>query len=184
MAVTPGLVIELMVVALLGVTIGYCIVLDKRLRAVRADETMMRRTVVELSGATDRAERAIEGLRNTLGETDRTLAERLRVAERYTADLEDQIRSGDQVLDRISRIISTAGVTPAVARTLAAAAAQAPGASPPKSSPSAKPPFAASPSAAPRAAYPRYAGCGQGTGCPGAISRRPRVISHETGSPS
>ncbi|MCA0366748.1 MAG: DUF6468 domain-containing protein [Proteobacteria bacterium] len=117
--------IELMVVGLLCVTIGYCIVLDKRLRAVRADEAMMRKTVVELSGATERAERAIESLRATLGETDRTLAERLRVAERYTADLEDQIRTGDEVLGRISRIVSSAVETPGPAPLAAVAPAPA-----------------------------------------------------------
>lgn len=104
---TFGFMIELLVVGLLLVTIGYCAVLDRRLRAVRQDEQMMRKTVVDLSAATERAERAIESLRHTLGDCDRTLAERLRVAERYTTDLEDQIRSGDDVLARISRIVST-----------------------------------------------------------------------------
>lgn len=102
-----GMVIELMVVGLLGVTIGYCMLLDRRLRAMRQDEQVMRRTVLELGVATERAERAIESLRHTLGDCDRTLAERLRVAERYTADLEEQIRSGDDILNRISRIVST-----------------------------------------------------------------------------
>lgn len=109
-----GMVIELMVVGLLCVTIGYCILLDRRLRAVRQDEQVMRKTVIELSAATERAERAIDSLRHTLGDCDRTLAERLRVAERYTADLEDQIRSGDDILNRISRIVSTSGDQPAV----------------------------------------------------------------------
>ncbi|MCZ8188062.1 MAG: DUF6468 domain-containing protein [Beijerinckiaceae bacterium] len=109
MAGNLGLVIELMVVGLLVVTIGYCIMLDRRLRQVRQDEAVMRKTVVELGAATERAERAIDALRATLGDCDRTLAERLRVAERYTADLEDQIRSGDDILNRISRIVSTTG---------------------------------------------------------------------------
>jgi len=112
-----GMVIELMVVGLLCVTIGYCILLDRRLRAVRQDEQIMRKTVIELGTATERAERAIESLRHTLGDCDRTLAERLRVAERYTADLEDQIRSGDDILNRISRIVSTSADQPAVEAT-------------------------------------------------------------------
>jgi Domain of unknown function (DUF6468) len=125
-----GLVIELMVVGLLCVTIGYCMVLDKRLRAVRADEAVMRKTVVELSTATERAERAIDSLRHTLGDCDRTLAERLRVAERYTADLEDQIRTGDEVLGRISRIVSSAVEGPAPGAAPLAAPAPAPVARP------------------------------------------------------
>lgn len=109
-----GIVIELMVVGLLAVTIGYCVMLDRRLRAVRQDEQIMRKTVVELGAATERAERAIDSLRHTLGDCDRTLAERLRVAERYTTDLEDQIRTGDDILNRISRIVSTTAETPAL----------------------------------------------------------------------
>lgn len=100
-----GMIIELMVLGLLVVTIGYCMLLDRRLRAVRQDEKIMRKTVNDLSQATERAERAIESLKTTLGDCDRTLAERLRVAERYAADLEDQIRTGDDVLNRITRIV-------------------------------------------------------------------------------
>ncbi|MCA3623392.1 MAG: chemotaxis protein [Methylobacterium sp.] len=103
-----GLIIEVLVGGLLIVTIGYCILLDRRLRAVRADEAVMRKTVIDLSMATDRAERAIDALKHTLGDCDRTLGDRLRVAERYAVDLEDQIRSADDVLSRISRIVTTA----------------------------------------------------------------------------
>jgi uncharacterized membrane-anchored protein YjiN (DUF445 family) len=109
-----GIAIELIVVALMGVTIGYCVLLDRRLRAVRQDEQAMRKTVLDLSVATERAERAIEALKHTLGDCDRTLGERLKAAERYANDLEDQIRSGDEVLDRINRIVATALDTPGV----------------------------------------------------------------------
>ncbi|MCZ8269428.1 MAG: DUF6468 domain-containing protein [Beijerinckiaceae bacterium] len=109
-----GLMIELIVGGLLVVTIGYCVLLDRRLRAMRADEAVIRKTINDLSMATDRAERAIDALKHTLGDCDRTLGERLRVAERYASDLEDQIRSGDDVLNRISRIVSTALDSPVV----------------------------------------------------------------------
>lgn len=109
-----GVVIELIVVGLMGTTIGYCVLLDRRLKAVRQDEAVMRKTVMELSVATERAERAIDALRHTLGDCDRTLAERLRVAERYATDLEEQIRTGDDVLNRITRIVSTALDSPVV----------------------------------------------------------------------
>ncbi len=101
-----SLLLEVMVIALLGITIVYCGILDRRLRIVRQDEAIMRRTVLDLGQATERAERAIEQLRQALGDCDRTLADRLRAAERYSVDLEDQIRSGDQVLERITRIVA------------------------------------------------------------------------------
>lgn len=109
-----GIIIELIVGGLMAVTIGYCVMLERRLRAVRQDETIMRKTVSELFAATERAERAVDCLRQTLGECDRTLADRLKAAERYAIDLEEQIRSGDDVLNRITRIVSTALDSPAI----------------------------------------------------------------------
>jgi hypothetical protein len=103
-----GLVIELAVVILLGFTVTYCIILDRRLQHLRADEKSMRQTVVDLGLATERAERAIDGLRHAHAECDQTLGERLRAAESTSTDLNESIRSGDEVLDRISRIVSTA----------------------------------------------------------------------------
>ena len=53
-----GLVIESLVAILLGLTIGYCIVLNKRLARMRSDESAMRGTIGELITATEFAERA------------------------------------------------------------------------------------------------------------------------------
>jgi len=107
MSAQLGFFLELIVAGLLLVTIGYCMMLDRRLRRLRQDEAVMKKNVAELSLATERAERAVEALRQTLGECDRTLADRLRVAERYAADLEGQIKSGDDVLNRISKIVTS-----------------------------------------------------------------------------
>jgi hypothetical protein len=103
-----GLVIEFAVVILLGFTVTYCIILDRRLQHLRADEKSMRQTVVDLGLATERAERAIDSLRQAHADCDNTLGERLRVAESTSAELSDNIKSGDEVLDRISRIVTTA----------------------------------------------------------------------------
>ncbi len=100
--------IELIVAGLLAVTVGYCILLDRRLVKLRANETAMRQTVVDLGLATERAERAIDALRNTLADCDRTLNDRLRSAEKKSSDLEGQIRTGDEVLDRIGKVVSAA----------------------------------------------------------------------------
>ena len=100
-----GFIIELVVVVLLGFTVLYCVILDRRLQRLRADETSMRQTVVSLGLATERAERATEGLRQILAECDRTLGDRLRAAADASAGLDEALRSGDQVLDRIGRIV-------------------------------------------------------------------------------
>lgn len=101
-----GLIIEALVAVLLAVAIGYCIVLDRRLQRIRLNEDEMRRTILELGSATERAERAVETLRDTVVDCDRTLAERLRAAERQSQDLAQQVKAGGEVLGRISRIVS------------------------------------------------------------------------------
>jgi hypothetical protein len=101
-------IIELVVVVLLGFTVTYCVILDRRLQRLRADETAMRRTVVDLGLATERADRAIDGLRQLLAECDRALGDRLRAAADASAGLDDAVRSGDEVLDRIGRIVAAA----------------------------------------------------------------------------
>jgi hypothetical protein len=103
-----SLIIELTVVILLGVTVTYCIILDRRLQKLRADETSMRQTVVDLGLATDRAERAIEGLRTMLSESDKTLGQNLKAAEATSAELVDTIRTGDEVMERIGQMMAGA----------------------------------------------------------------------------
>lgn len=102
------LLIESIVAILLAVTVAYCIMLDQRLKRLRADEQSIKQTVVDLGIATERAERAIDALRTTLSTFDQTLSERLRTAEARSGDLQEQIRSGDEVLDRIVQVVSVA----------------------------------------------------------------------------
>lgn len=127
MSFTIALIADVLVAVLLVATIGTCVVLSKRIERLKADESAMRRTVGELVAATDNAERAIAGLKVTLGETDKTLAERLRTAERYSADLSAQIEAGEQLLARITRIVEASRMIappPANAQPQAAQAAR------------------------------------------------------------
>jgi hypothetical protein len=101
---TVGLFIEGTVAILLLITIGYCYLLDRRLRRLRADEHMLRAGIAELITATETAERAIGGLKLTVADCDRTLGERLRAAERFSAEIERQLAAGEKVLRRISQI--------------------------------------------------------------------------------
>lgn len=103
------ILIEILVCVLLAATIGWCVLLDRRLRKLKADEQMMRRTVVDLIAATEKAERAVAGLRAVVTDCDETIAAHLREAERHTTDLAGYIRSGDDVIARIARIVETAG---------------------------------------------------------------------------
>ena len=113
-----GLMIEGLVAILLMITIGYCTLLNKRLRRFRADEQSLKATISELITATEIAERAIAGLKLTVRECDQNLGERLRTAERFSADIAKQITNGEDILARVSKIVS------------ASRPAEAPGAAP------------------------------------------------------
>lgn len=106
-------VIELIVAGLLATTIGYCVLLNRKLSRLRDNETMLRQTIAELIGATDNAERAIAGLRNTVKECDIHLSDRIRTAERFTADMDKQLRAGRDVIERIAQIAEAARISAA-----------------------------------------------------------------------
>jgi hypothetical protein len=103
-----GLMIESLVALLLVVTIGYCVVLNKRLKRLRADEEALRATISELITASEIAERAILGLKATAGEADRTLGQRLVDAERLSQELAAHVSRGNTVLERITQITEAA----------------------------------------------------------------------------
>ena len=122
---TINLIADVLVASLLVATIITCFILTKRIERLKADEAGMRQTVGALITATDNAERAIAGLKSTLGDCDRTLEERLRTAERYAADLAAQVEAGQAVMERIGQIVSAAtlvGVKEAPVETPAAPA--------------------------------------------------------------
>ena len=101
-----GLIIESLVAILLVLTIAYCVLLNKRLKRLRADEQALKATISELITATEIAERAIAGLQMTVRECDQNLGERLRTAERFSADMERQLESGEEILDRLACIVA------------------------------------------------------------------------------
>ncbi len=103
-----GIIIDGLVAILLVLTIGYCMMLNRRLKLLKADEQSLRATISELVTATEIAERAIGGLKLTVHECDTSLGERLRKAERVTIEIERSLVAGKELLGRLSQIV-TAG---------------------------------------------------------------------------
>jgi hypothetical protein len=99
-----GLVIEGLVAILLVLTIGYCIVLNSRLKMLKSDEQALKATISELITATEIAERAIAGLKLTVRDCDLSLGERLRNAEHLSGEIARQLDEGKTVLERLTRI--------------------------------------------------------------------------------
>jgi uncharacterized protein DUF6468 len=103
-----GFLVESMVSILLLLTILYCVRLNKQLRLLKADEQSLRATISELITATEIAERAIGGLKATMREGEATLSARLDRGEQMSADIERQLREGEELLSRIARIAGAA----------------------------------------------------------------------------
>jgi hypothetical protein len=104
-----GMIIEILVAILLMLTIGYCMLLNRRLKHLRADEGALRATIGELITATEIAERAIAGLKVTARDCELGLGERLTRAERITADLDRKLLACKEVVGLLSQTASAAG---------------------------------------------------------------------------
>lgn len=103
-----GMFIESAVAVLLALTIGYCMVLNNRLKRLHADKDMMRQMVADLVGATNLANQAIKELKQTAVEADLSLNARLEEAERFGIELANHVSAGTGLMERIARITSAA----------------------------------------------------------------------------
>ena len=108
MGLSLGLVIEGVVAILLATTIGYCMVLNRRITTLQADRTALQQMIADLVQATTMANTAIKGLRETAVEADETLNQRLNEAERFAIELANHVNSGQAVMDRIAKITQAA----------------------------------------------------------------------------
>jgi hypothetical protein len=103
-----GIAIESLVAVLLMLTVGYCMLLNKRLQRLKADEHSLKATIAELITATEIAERAIGGLKHTVRDVNEHLGSQLTAATQMSAHLKSQLAEGDGVIRRLSRIASAA----------------------------------------------------------------------------
>jgi hypothetical protein len=121
-----GIVIESLVAVLLMLTIGYCMLLNARLKRLKADEHSLKATIGELITATEIAERAIGGLKHTVRDVNENLGSQLTAATQMSAHLKNMLAEGDGVIRRLSRIAAAARPSePAEAPKVSAAKAVA-----------------------------------------------------------
>jgi len=111
-----GVVVETFVSLLLAVTIGYCVVLNGRLKRLHADKDALRQMIADLVQATDLANAAVRDLKATASETELALTSRLEEAERFGIELANHVAAGQGVMERIAKITAVAqsarGVAP------------------------------------------------------------------------
>jgi len=103
-----GIAIETLVAVLLMLTIGYCILLNKRLTRLKADEHSLKAVIAELITATEIAERAIGGLKHAVRDVNENLGSQLAAATQMSGQLHKQLGEAEIVVRRLSRIAGAA----------------------------------------------------------------------------
>ncbi|MFO1185900.1 MAG: DUF6468 domain-containing protein [Bauldia sp.] len=101
---TLGLVIEILVAVLLGVTLFYCAVLNKRLVALRGDEAAFKATIGELRTTIEAADRAIKGLKATAAEAEETLGGKLKRAAELNQEIVRRTGEGRALMERLAQV--------------------------------------------------------------------------------
>ena len=99
-----GFAIESMVSVLLLLTILYCVRLNRQLRLLKADEQSLRITISELVPATEIAERAIGGLKQTMREGEQVLTSRLQRSEDLSNEIDKKMKAAEALLGKLARI--------------------------------------------------------------------------------
>ncbi len=106
-----GLMVEVLVAILLALTIGYCIILNQKLKSLHGDRKALSKMVTDLVNASNVANSAIKGLRASATEADNMLSARLAEADKFSVELANHINSGHAVLEKITRITTEAGAS-------------------------------------------------------------------------
>jgi Domain of unknown function (DUF6468) len=108
LGMTLGMLVEGSVAVLLALTLGYCVVLNGRLKRLHDDRDSLKVMVADLINATNLANSAIKELKTTAVEADLALGSRLEEAERFGIELANHVSAGASLMDRIAKITSVA----------------------------------------------------------------------------
>jgi len=103
-----GIVVESSVAVLLAVTIGYCVMLNRRLVALQGDREALAKMIGDLMQATGLAQNAVQELKSAGGEVEQRLEGRLEEAIQLETKLAAQLATGTQLVEKIARITSAA----------------------------------------------------------------------------
>lgn len=102
MIALTGMILEAVVAVLLVVTIAYCIMLDRRIRAFKSEQVNLAGLVAELSDATSNAQLAVAGLKNTADEADGELDGKLKKARSLSEELAFMVETGNSLAGKLA----------------------------------------------------------------------------------
>jgi len=93
--------VEIVLEVLLAATLGYCIVLERRLAAVRRGQEGLSRIVGELNMAISGAGASLRALKSAANEAAQTLDGRLKRAQLHADELSVLVGSAERIANRI-----------------------------------------------------------------------------------
>lgn len=103
MHITLAMALELALSFLLAMTLIYCIVLERRLAAVRKGQDGLKKMIGELNGAIAGAGASLRALKTAAGEAASTLDERMKRARALADELSLLSSSGERIAQRFDR---------------------------------------------------------------------------------
>jgi ABC-type transporter Mla subunit MlaD len=111
MHITLSVAVELALIGLLAVTLVYCIVLERRLAAVRKGQDSIKSVIGELDSAITLAGASIRALKAAAGSAAETLDERMARARSAIDELSLLTASGERIAQRFDRAADESAVT-------------------------------------------------------------------------
>ena len=106
--------LELGLEILLALTLCYCVILERRLAAVRKGQEGLSRTIGELNMAISGAGASLRALKAAAGEAAQTLDERLKRARLHIDELSVLTASGERIASRME----SAAAAPRIAKEI------------------------------------------------------------------
>jgi ABC-type transporter Mla subunit MlaD len=102
----PTFYMELGLEILLALTLVYCVILERRLAAVRKGQDGLKRTIGELNMAISGAGASLRALKAAASEAAQTLDERLKRARLHIDELSVLTASGERIAQRMENAAS------------------------------------------------------------------------------
>ena len=109
---TLSLILELALCFLLAATLVYCIVLERRLAAVRKGQEGLKTMIGKLDAAISGAGASLRALKSAASSAAETLDERLRRARLLADELALLTASGERIAERFDRAAKSAAPSP------------------------------------------------------------------------
>jgi len=100
---TLAMGLELVLTLLLAATLAYCVVLERRLAAVRSGQDGLKTMIAELNAAIAGAGASLRALKAAAGQAAETLDDRLKRARALADELSLLSSSGERIAQRFDR---------------------------------------------------------------------------------